>query len=150
MWAKNKLSSTDGLCSTSMFIITGNEFQITFLSIYFHYKLMKNVKTNHKLRCFDIITNRAWTVFNIERFCKKNLTHSRVQVSNVACYAISVGDLDMLMWARVNHHVPWVAIQPICPVIIALFGPEIKCLTFKILLFFIQLSSLYNNNLNKS
>lgn len=99
----------------------------------------KNVHKRYVLKLLLIELN----LFNLDHSCKIVLTHSRVQISNLACYAISVGDLDMLMWARVNHHVPWVAIQSIGPVIVALYGPEIKCLTFENLKFFLYIYHSY-------
>jgi hypothetical protein len=41
------------------------------------------------------------------------VAHPRVEVSNLSCFSILVGDLDMLVGARVNHHIPGVPIQAI-------------------------------------
>lgn len=43
-----------------------------------------------------------------------------VQVSHIATYSIFVGDLDVLVTAGVNHHVPGVAVQAVGPVVVAL------------------------------
>lgn len=48
------------------------------------------------------------------------VTHPWVQVSNFSSFSIFVGDLNMLMAAGVNHHVPRVAIQAIGPVVVTL------------------------------
>lgn len=49
-----------------------------------------------------------------------HVTHPRVQKSNFPSFSIFVGDLNMLMAAGVNHHVPWVAVQPVGPVVVTL------------------------------
>lgn len=46
--------------------------------------------------------------------------HPWVQVSQIASYSIFVGDLDVLVTAGVNHHVPGVAVQAVGPVVVAL------------------------------
>lgn len=46
--------------------------------------------------------------------------HPRVQVSHVSGFSIFVGDLDVLVAAGVNHHVPGVAVQAVGPVVVAL------------------------------
>ncbi len=47
-------------------------------------------------------------------------THPWVQISNVSGFSVFVGDLNMLMAAGVNHHVPRVAVQAIGPVVVTL------------------------------
>lgn len=51
-------------------------------------------------------------------------SHPRVQISNFPSFPIFVGDLDVLMGAGVDHHVPGVAIQTIGPVIVTLETKE--------------------------
>lgn len=48
----------------------------------------------------------------------------RVKVAQLAREAVAVGDLYVLVGAGVHHHVPGIAIQPICPVIVTL-GQEV-------------------------
>lgn len=48
------------------------------------------------------------------------VSHPRVKVAKLACEAIAVGDLYMLVGARVYHHVPGIAVQPVCPVVVTL------------------------------
>lgn len=48
------------------------------------------------------------------------VTHPWVQISNGSSLSIFVGDLNMLMAAGVNHHVPGVAVQAIGPVVVTL------------------------------
>lgn len=52
--------------------------------------------------------------------CVFLVTHPWVQISNVSSFSIFVGDLNMLMAAGVNHHVPRVAVQAIGPIIVTL------------------------------
>lgn len=53
------------------------------------------------------------------------LTHPWVQISNFTSFPIFVGDLNMLMTAGMNHHVPWVAVQTIGPVVVTLDKNEV-------------------------
>lgn len=48
------------------------------------------------------------------------MSHPRVKVAQLASVAITVGDLHVLVRTGVHHHVPGIAIQPICPIVIAL------------------------------
>lgn len=48
------------------------------------------------------------------------MSHPRVKVAKLASEAITVGDLYMLVGAGVYHHVPGIAVQPICPVVVTL------------------------------
>lgn len=52
------------------------------------------------------------------------MAHPRVEVSDISCFSIFVGDLDMLVGSGVNHHIPGVPIQAIGPVVIALGQKE--------------------------
>lgn len=48
------------------------------------------------------------------------MSHPRVKVAQLSSEAITVGDLYMLVGAGVHHHVPGIAVQPICPVVVTL------------------------------
>lgn len=52
-------------------------------------------------------------------------THPWVQISDFSSFSIFVGDLNMLVAAGVNHHVPRVAIQAIGPVVVTLDNNKI-------------------------
>lgn len=48
------------------------------------------------------------------------LSHPWVKVAQLASDAVTVGDLYVLVGARVHHHVPGIAVKPIRPVVVTL------------------------------
>lgn len=48
--------------------------------------------------------------------------HPRLEVAHLPGEPVAVRDLDVLVEARVHHHVPRVAVQPVGPVVVALGG----------------------------
>ena len=48
------------------------------------------------------------------------VTHPGVEVSDLSRRSVFVRDLDVLVTARVHHHVPGVAVQAVGPVVVAL------------------------------
>lgn len=57
------------------------------------------------------------------------VTHPRVQISDVSSLSVFVSDLNMLMAAGVNHHVPRVAVQAVGPVVVTLRTDKIISFT---------------------
>lgn len=56
----------------------------------------------------------------------KRKTDPRVQVANLPGATVTVRNLHMLVGAWMDHHVPRVAVQPICPVVVALQGEWLR------------------------